>query len=43
MGKLQPKSPMPWQSFGRMTDEELKAIYSYLKTLKPVKTTEVKK
>lgn len=43
MGKLQPKSPMPWQSFGRMTDEELKAIYAYLKTLKPVKTAEVKK
>jgi len=40
MGKLIPKSPMPWQSFGRMTDEELKAIYSYLKTLKPVKTKE---
>ncbi len=43
MGKLQPKSPMPWQSFGRMTDEELKAIYSYLRTVKPVKTTAVKK
>jgi mono/diheme cytochrome c family protein len=40
MGKLISKSPMPWQSFGRMTDEELKAIYSYLKTVKPVKTTE---
>ena len=40
MGKLIPKSPMPWQSFGRMTDEELKAIYSYLKTVKPVKATE---
>ncbi len=43
MGKLQPKSPMPWQSFGRMTDEELKAIYSYLRTVKPVKTTAEKK
>ena len=40
MGKMIPKSPMPWQSFGRMTDEELKAIYSYLKTVKPVKATE---
>ena len=40
IGKVIPKSPMPWQSFGRMTDEELKAIYSYLKTVKPVKTTE---
>ncbi|HVY74036.1 MAG TPA: cytochrome c [Puia sp.] len=37
-GKLIPGSPMPWYSFGRMTDEELTAIYHYLKTLKPVKT-----
>ncbi len=43
MGKLVAKSPMPWQSFGRMTDEELKAIYAYLKNLKPVKVKEVKK
>lgn len=38
MGKLYPKSPMPWNSFKRMTDQELTAIYNYLKTLKPVKT-----
>ena len=38
MGKIIPYSPMPWQSFGRMTDVELKAIYKYLQTLKPVKT-----
>lgn len=37
MGKIIPYSPMPWQSFGRMTDDELKAIYKYLQTLKPVK------
>ncbi|HET9434739.1 MAG TPA: c-type cytochrome, partial [Chitinophagaceae bacterium] len=43
MGKLVPKSPMPWQSFGRMGDTELKAIYAYLHTLKPVKMQEVKK
>ena len=43
MGRLVPKSPMPWPSFGRMNDEELKAIYAYLKTLKPVRTTEIKK
>jgi mono/diheme cytochrome c family protein len=43
MGKVISKSPMPWQSFGRMTDEELKAIYSYLKTVKPVKANETKK
>ena len=40
MGKLISKSPMPWQSFQRMSDEELKAIYAYLKTLKPVNTKE---
>ncbi|MGC4034571.1 MAG: cytochrome c [Chitinophagaceae bacterium] len=37
-GRLLPHSPMPWNSFGRMTDNELKAIYAYLKSLKPVKT-----
>lgn len=30
-------SPMPWGSFSRIDDLELKAIYRYLKTLKPVK------
>ena len=43
MGKIIPKSPMPWKSFGRMSDTELKAIYSYLRTLKPAKTQELKK
>ena len=43
MGRILPKSPMPWESFGRMNDEELKAIYQYLKTVKPVKTKEAKK
>jgi mono/diheme cytochrome c family protein len=38
MGKLIPKSPMPWNSFKRMNDDELTAIYNYLKSLKPVKT-----
>jgi mono/diheme cytochrome c family protein len=38
MGKLYPKSPMPWNSFKRMTDVELTAIYNYLQTVKPVKT-----
>jgi len=40
MGKVIPYSPMPWASFGRMTDDELKAIYKYLKTLEPAKTLE---
>lgn len=36
-GRINPHSPMPWLSYARMSDEELKALYSYLKTLKPVK------
>jgi Cytochrome c len=28
--------PMPWKSFARMTDGELKAIYAYLRTIPPV-------
>jgi len=43
MGKLIPKSPMPWNSFKRMTDDELTAIYNYLRTVKPVKTEQEKK
>jgi mono/diheme cytochrome c family protein len=29
--------PMPWPAFRNMTDEDLKAIYAYLMSLKPVK------
>lgn len=36
MGRVIPYSHMPWESFSRMSDVELKAIYKYLKTLKPV-------
>ena len=36
MGKLNPKSEMPWNAFSRMNDTELKAIYQYLQTVKPV-------
>jgi mono/diheme cytochrome c family protein len=35
-GKVLPGTPMPWNSFARMSDDELKAIYRYLQTLKPV-------
>jgi mono/diheme cytochrome c family protein len=42
MGKLDPKSPMPWNSFKRMSDDELKAIYYFLKSVKPAKTPELK-
>jgi len=36
MGRLITQSHMPWESFGRMSDDELKAIYKFLKTVKPV-------
>lgn len=28
--------PMPWQSIGKHTDDELKAIFAYLKSTKPI-------
>jgi hypothetical protein len=28
--------PMPWESFSHMTDDELKAIFAFLKSIKPV-------
>jgi mono/diheme cytochrome c family protein len=36
-GKLVDNTPMPWDSYKRMTDDELKAIYNYLQTVKPAK------
>lgn len=41
MGKVHPKSPMPWNSFKRMNDDELKAIYNFLRSTKPVKTEKI--
>jgi hypothetical protein len=29
--------PMPWADFAQMTDEDLKAIWAYLKTVPPIK------
>lgn len=29
--------PMPWQNLGALTDEDLKAIFAYLKSTKPIK------
>jgi cytochrome c553 len=29
--------PMPWETIGKLTDEDLKAICAYLKTVKPIK------
>jgi len=28
--------PMPWTSFGKMTDDELKAVWAYLRTIPPI-------
>ena len=28
--------PMPWETLGKATDEDLKAIYAYLRTLPPI-------
>lgn len=28
--------PMPWPTLGQMTDQDLKAIYTYLKSIKPI-------
>lgn len=37
-GKIFPNSEMPWNSFKRVNDDELKAIYNYLKTVPAAKT-----
>jgi cytochrome c553 len=29
--------PMPWPNYAKMTDEDLKSIFAYLQTLRPVK------
>ncbi len=29
--------PMPWQEYKNMTDGELKAIFAYLRTIKPIR------
>src|SRR4051794_19846083 len=39
-GKRIPFSEMPWNSFKNMSDNDLKAIYNYLKSVKPVKSNE---
>ena len=36
-GKIYPGTHMPWGPFSRMCDDELKAIYNFLQTVKPVK------
>jgi len=36
-GRLIEGSPMPWQNFSRMDEDDLRGIYRYLKSLPPVK------
>jgi hypothetical protein len=31
--------PMPWFNFGGMTDDDLKAVWAYLRSIKPIKNT----
>jgi mono/diheme cytochrome c family protein len=35
-GPLIPGTAMPWNAFGRMTDDDLRSIYRYLRTVTPV-------
>lgn len=36
-GRFYEGSPMPWESYGRMSDSDLKAIYRYLQTVQPIR------
>ena len=36
-GRIIPGSPMPWQAFSRLNEDDLRAIYKYLMTVPPVK------
>ncbi len=35
-GRVIPGSPMPWQAYARMDEEDLRAIHKYLRSLPPV-------
>jgi len=37
-GRVHSDSPMPWESFQGMTDDDLRALYRYFKTLPPAQT-----
>jgi len=37
-GRVHSDSPMPWESFQRMTDDDLRALYRYFQTLPPAQT-----
>jgi len=36
-GRVLPGSPMPWQAFSRLAEDDLRSIYRYLKSVPPVK------
>jgi hypothetical protein len=36
MGRVIPHSPMPWQNFRTMHEDDLRAVYRYLKTVPAV-------
>jgi len=36
-GRVLPGSPMPWQAFSKMNEDDLRAIYQYLKSVPAVK------
>jgi len=36
-GRVIPGSPMPWQAFSRLNEEDLRSIYQYLRSVPPVK------
>lgn len=36
-GRLLPGSPMPWQSFSRMSEDDLRSVYRYLKSVPAIK------
>jgi hypothetical protein len=36
-GRIIPGSPMPWQSFSRLDEDDLRSIYRYLKSVPSVK------
>jgi hypothetical protein len=37
VGRMMPGSPMPWQGLKNMDEDDIRAIYQYLKSLPPVK------
>jgi mono/diheme cytochrome c family protein len=37
LGRVIPRSPMPWQAFARIAEDDLRAMYRYLKSVPPVK------